>query len=90
MTSDATSVVQAVAATAACANGVFFLRFWRDSRDTLFAYFGAAFCLLATSWGLLALLNPREEAQPYIYALRLVAFVLIVVGVVAKNRESRR
>jgi hypothetical protein len=84
---DTTAAFQAIAATAAWANGLFFLRFWRDGRDPLFAFFAAAFWLLALSWTALAFFNPREEAQPYIYGLRLIAFLLLIVGIVAKNRE---
>jgi hypothetical protein len=82
--------LQGVTAAAAWTGGLFFVRFWRDSRDPLFAFFGAAFWLLACSWTLLALTNPTAEARPYIYAIRLVAFVLIIIAMVVKNRESRQ
>ena len=82
-------VLQAIAAVAAWANGLFFLRFWRDSRDALFAFFGVAFWLLALSWGLLAFFEFREESQPYVYGIRLIAFLLLIVGIIAKNRDSR-
>ena len=80
-------VLQAVAAVAAWANGLFFLRFWRDSRDALFAFFGVAFWLLAASWAFLAVFEVRDEAQPYVYGVRLVAFVLLITGMVMKNRD---
>jgi len=86
---EAVQVVQAIAATAAWANGLFFLRFWRESGDALFAFFGVAFWLLALSWGLLALFEFREESQPYVYGIRLIAFLLLIVGIIAKNRDSR-
>ena len=78
--------LQAVSATAALAAGLFFFRFWRESRDRLFAFFGAAFWMLAVSWALLALINPADETRPYVYAIRLVAFVLMIVGMIDKNR----
>lgn len=81
------AVLQAIAATAACANGLFFFRFWRQSRDALFAFFGAAFVLLALSWGLLAFFSPTEEARSYIYAIRLLAFLLMIVAMIDKNRK---
>lgn len=88
MTSTGIAVVQAIAATAAWANGLFFLRFWRDSRDPLFACFGVAFWLLAASWAVLAFVQVREETQPYVFGLRLIAFILLISGIVAKNREG--
>jgi hypothetical protein len=80
--------LQTVSATAAVAAGLFFFRFWRESRDRLFAFFGAAFCVLAVSWMLLALINPSDETRPYVYAIRLLAFLLMIVGMVDKNRSS--
>jgi hypothetical protein len=81
--------LQTVSATAAVAAGLFFFRFWRESRDRLFAFFGAAFWMLAVSWALLALINPSDETRPYVYAIRLVAFLLMIVGMVDKNRSQR-
>jgi peptidoglycan/LPS O-acetylase OafA/YrhL len=81
------AVLQAIAATSAWVAGLIFLRFWRDSGDRLFAFFGTAFWLLASSWLLLGFTNPTEEARPYIYGLRLVAFLLIIGGMIDKNRR---
>jgi hypothetical protein len=82
------SFLYAASATGALMAGVFFLRFWRDTRDRLFAFFAAAFWLLGLSWALLGLSSPTEETRPFIYAIRLVAFLLIIVGIVDKNRAS--
>ncbi|MGH7637706.1 MAG: DUF5985 family protein, partial [Gemmatimonadaceae bacterium] len=57
-----------------------------DSQDRLFGFFGATFCLLALSWTLLALSDPTDESRPYIFAIRLVAFLLIIVAMIDKNR----
>jgi hypothetical protein len=79
------AVLQAIAATGAWVAGLIFLRFWRESSDRLFAFFGMAFWLLALSWLLLSVSSPTEEARPYIYAVRLVAFLLIIGGMIDKN-----
>lgn len=88
MNHDLIIFLQGIASTAAWTNGLFFLRFWRDSGDDLFAFFGAAFGLLGLSWALLAILAPTEDTRPYIYGLRLVAFLLIIAGIAAKNRDK--
>ena len=88
MTAELLTFLQGITATGAWVGGLFFLRFWRESRDPLFGFFGAAFWLLSASWLLLALSSPTEESRPYIYALRLVAFTLIIAAMVVKNRES--
>jgi hypothetical protein len=89
MNHDLTIFLQGIGSMAAYANGLFFFRFWRDSGDSLFGYFGAAFWLLGLSWTLLALLAPTEDTQPYVYGLRLVAFGLIIIGTVSKNQPRR-
>lgn len=87
---DLTIFLQGISAAGAAISGLFFFRFWRDSRDALFAFFGAAFCLLALSWTLLGVIAPTEETRPYIYGLRLIAFVLIIAGMIDKNRHPDR
>ena len=66
---------------------LFFLRFWRTSRDRLFGGFAAAFAVLGLNWLLLALFEPSKESQHYIYVVRLVAFLLLIGSVVDKNRS---
>jgi hypothetical protein len=85
-----TAFLQGVAATAAWINGVFFWKFWRQSGDRLFANFAVAFWVLGLSWALLAVSSPEEESRPYIYALRLVAFLLMIVAIADKNRDRQR
>jgi hypothetical protein len=72
--------------------GLFFVKFWTRTRDSLFIAFAIAFWLLAISQTLVALrVVPREE-QSWIYVLRLAAFVLIAIAIVRKNaaRDIRR
>ena len=66
---------------------LFFLRFWRDTGDRLFAVFAAAFLLLAiTRVGIAFSPAPTEGHTPW-YWVRLVAFVLILLAIVDKNRR---
>lgn len=88
MTPETIVFLQGIAAMGAWVSGLFFLRFWRDSRDPLFGFFAAAFWLLALSWTSLALFSPTDDARPYVYGLRLVAFALIIAGIIVKNREA--
>ena len=68
---------------------MFFLRFWRKSRDRLFLFFSAAFALLAGNWTALALTN-ADEPQTMLYLIRLMAFVLILIGIWDKNRAAAK
>ena len=67
--------------------GVLFLTYWRDSRDRLFVFFACAFWVLGVDWTLLGLLAPLPEDRHWLYALRLVAFALIGLGILDKNRR---
>jgi hypothetical protein len=82
--------LQTVSATAAWICSAIFLRYWRESRDPLFAYFALAFMLMGLSWAILSVFSPMGDASPYVYGLRLIAFLLIIVAVVVKNREAVR
>jgi hypothetical protein len=72
----------------ACSLGAatFFVRFWSSSRDPLFAWFAAAFGLLGAHWAALVGANPDTETRPYFYLVRLLAFVLIIIATLQKNR----
>lgn len=87
MSAEMIPLLQAVTATAAFANGLFFLRFWRDSRDRFFGWFGVSFWMLALSWFLLAVFNPEGDPRAYVYAIRLVAFLLLILAILDKNRR---
>jgi hypothetical protein len=69
--------------------GLFFLRFWRDTRDRLFAIFAGAFWLLAVQRGVLTVVvHQGDEGSVGIYGLRLVAFLLILYAIIDKNRTE--
>lgn len=70
--------------------GLFFLRFWVHTKDRLFLAFAGAFWLLATNQALLALTGELYEERSWIYLLRIAAFGLIILAIVAKNRATRR
>ena len=69
--------------------GLFFLRFWRQTRDRLFAMFALAFWVLGINWLGLALLATTQEERTLFYVLRLISFVLILLAIVDKNRSAR-
>lgn len=68
--------------------GLFFLRFWMVTRDRLFVFFVIAFWLLALNWLALGLVPSTSESRHEVYLLRLLAFGVISVGVLDKNRRS--
>jgi Family of unknown function (DUF5985) len=68
----------------------FFVRFWRKTADRLFLAFGAAFGLLALNQILAAVLEAGDERTPFVYVLRVLAFILILLAIVDKNVVPRR
>jgi len=87
----ATVLVLAGALTAgSLVAALFFLRFWRETRDRLFAFFAGAFALLALqrvalTW---AIVSQRDTTASYV--LRLAAFVVLLIGILDKNRATAR
>lgn len=63
------------------------LRLGRETSNRFFGLFGFAFWVLALNWFLLVWVQPPSDHRHYFYALRLVAFLLIIVAIVDKNRE---
>jgi hypothetical protein len=65
----------------------FFLRFWRHTRDRLFASFAIAFGLLGLQRALVVEEFALIEDRTWAYAIRLLAFVIIAYAIIVKNRE---
>ena len=75
-------------AMASLVAGLFFLRFWRDTRDRFFLFFATAFAVEGVNRVALGLSNVSEETAPYFYLVRLFAFLLILAAIVDKNRKK--
>lgn len=68
--------------------GLFFLRFWRKTRDPLFMAFALAFALLGIGQAILALANLPTEERSSLFLIRLTAFALILFAILRKNRGA--
>jgi Ca2+/Na+ antiporter len=68
--------------------GLYFLRFWRKTRDRLFVLFAIAFWVLGANWMLLAFIN-QDEVRTWLYVIRLCAFLVILYAILEKNRAGR-
>ncbi|TKD05223.1 hypothetical protein E8A74_21380 [Polyangium fumosum] len=74
----------------ALAVSLFFLRFWRKSRERLFALLSLVFALLAVERSVLAFVRGDHESRHWIFLVRLLAFALLIAGIVDKNRRQPR
>jgi len=72
-------------ATASLTVGLFFLRFWKDTRDRLFLFFAMSFLLEGFNRAVLGLSDSPNEGQPFFYFVRFVSYLLILIAIVTKN-----
>lgn len=70
--------------------GMFFIRFWRKTHDRLFLIFACAFVMLSVERVVLGYLGTSNEVSTKIYFIRLAAFILIIFGIVDKNRATKK
>lgn len=69
--------------------GLFFLRFWKRTRDRLFIAFALAFWLLAVAQTLLTFNRASTDQSTWLYLIRLAAFAMILFSIWQKNRKRR-
>lgn len=72
----------------AWAIALFFVRFWKRTRDRLFGWFAVAFLLMGIERISIACL--AGESHFHVYLIRLAAFLLIIFAIWDKNRRGRR
>lgn len=69
---------------------LFFLRFWRQSGDRLLLVFATAFFVLGIDSGVRGIWEPSSDVRHYYFLIRLLAFVLLIGGIIDKNRSRPR
>ena len=67
---------------------LFFARFWSRTGDRLFGIFSLSFLLLAVERVALLMVGSNDETKTWVYLIRFVAFAVLVVGIVDKNRAN--
>ena len=80
------ALLSGVVAAGSLVVALFFLRFWRTTRDRFFLFFALSFTLEAINRTLLGVQNGSGEDQPAYYLIRLVAYGLILIAIIDKNR----
>jgi arginine exporter protein ArgO len=68
--------------------GLYFLKYWRLSKDRFFIWFAIAFWVFGLGWILRAFDPGHSEHGHLAYLPRLVAFLMIIVAILDKNRRS--
>lgn len=70
-----------------CTAALFFLRFWKRTRDGLFLAFATAFLLLGVNQALVVLARVPVEDRSPLFLFRLAAFAIIIWAVFQKSRR---
>ncbi len=68
---------------------LFFLRFWRSTGDRFFLFFALSFFIDGMDRVLLAPGAQSTDEAPAYYLVRLVAYALILVAILDKNRPHK-
>ena len=79
-----------VIAAASFTATLFFLRFWRETRDPLFAAFGFYFLVEGVNRVMLSTMAHPNEGSPWIYIARLIALLVLLGAIIRKNYPARR
>lgn len=72
--------------TASVVVSLFFIRFWRRTRDSFFLYFATAFFLEGIT-RLIANTTPLQDRSSVVYTFRIVAYLLIIYAIYKKNKS---
>ncbi|MGH7619300.1 MAG: DUF5985 family protein [Gemmatimonadaceae bacterium] len=67
---------------------VFFIRFWTETRDRVFLFLAIAFALFAVERAAALTTFDAAGGPIWPYLLRLAGFLLIIVGLIDKNRDA--
>jgi predicted permease len=70
--------------------GIFFLRFWKRTRDRLFLAFALAFWLMAANQFGYSVMDMENENSGYLYLLRVIGYGLILAAIIGKNIAPKR
>lgn len=69
---------------------LFFLRFWRNTRDRFFLWFALSFGIEGVHRIVSTLMLDENEDSPLHYLVRLLAYGLILWAILEKNLPARK
>lgn len=74
-----------VIATSSIMAGIFFLKFWKRTRDFLFLAFAISFIIEGLDRASVMMLARSNEGSPWIYLVHLFAAGLLLFAILKKN-----
>ena len=79
-------LISGMIAAGCLVSALFFVRYYRRTRDALFVYFAVAFVLLAAEKLAVLVVPDWFPEPPWLFLVRLAAFIAIGAGIWDKNR----
>jgi len=70
--------------------GLWFLKFWRLSRDRFFVWFAAAFWMFGLGLVVRTFDVGLSEHADLVFLPRLAGYLMILIAILDKNRQSAR
>jgi hypothetical protein len=64
---------------------LFFLRFWKTTRDRFFLFLAASFLVEGVERIAMAVIPHSNEDEPLFYLIRLLSFGILLYGIAEKN-----
>jgi uncharacterized membrane protein HdeD (DUF308 family) len=83
------SFLLGVIVTTSITAGMFFLKFWKRTHDVLFLAFATAFFIEGINRAGTLLARHPSEGSPWIYLVRLFAFLIILGAILHKNYGTK-
>lgn len=68
---------------------LFFLRFWKSTKDRFFLFFAISFAAEGLVRLIQGIAEHGSEQSPFIYLIRLFGFAMILFAIYDKNRRSK-
>jgi uncharacterized membrane protein HdeD (DUF308 family) len=87
---DMSDLLLGAIAMACFTTSLFFVRFWKTTRDRFFLFFALSFGIDGIGRIVIALSHYSDEQEPLFYLIRLFSFVLIIWAIADKNRVKDR
>jgi uncharacterized membrane protein HdeD (DUF308 family) len=86
---DLGDVISGAIAALSLVGALFFLRFWRSSRDKFFLWFAISFGIEGLNRMVMGITRQSNEDTPLHYVIRLLSYLLILYAIVEKNYFRR-
>jgi uncharacterized membrane protein HdeD (DUF308 family) len=76
-------------AASSLAAALFFLRFWKNTRDALFLAFALFFCAQACGHVIVLTLSHPNEGTGWLFLFRLLSVLVVLSAILWKNAGER-